>query len=57
MLAQLMEMFKEVEENDEFFKTIASAMKKMFDALVEKGFTEEQALAILVSQGFGFKTS
>ena len=33
-------------EDDDFFKAKAKICRKMYDALIEEGFTEEQALQL-----------
>jgi hypothetical protein len=56
MVERLLEMMREVMENDEFFELQANMIKKFYDALVTAGFTEEQALKIVAGQGIGLKT-
>lgn len=57
MIERLIELLKEVEENDEFFDLMAHLIKKMYDALIKAGFTEEQAIKIVAGQGAGLKTN
>lgn len=51
MLDQMIEMLKAMLERDEIFKVGAQMVKKSYDAMIEVGFTEEQALKIVSSQG------
>lgn len=51
MLDDLKEMLKEVVADDELFELLARGMRKSFNALVAQGFTEEQAMRIVVEQG------
>ena len=57
MIEQLVEMLRAVEENDELFDIMARMMKKSYDALINAGFSEEQATKIVAGQGAGVKTS
>ena len=57
MIDELLEMLKELEENDEFFDTIARILKKSYNSLIKAGFTQEQATTIVAGQGSGVKTS
>jgi hypothetical protein len=57
MIEQMVELMKELEKNDELFKITARMMRKLYDSLIEVGFTEAQAVQIVASQGTGFKTS
>ena len=55
MLEALKELLKELVADDEFFTVGASAMMKMKKALVAEGFSEEQAMQIVVAHGFGVR--
>jgi len=57
MLEQLIEMMREMEQNDELFEIGARLMKKSYDALIKAGFNEEQATKIVAGQGAGVKAS
>lgn len=57
MMEELLEMLREYEQNDEIFETLARMMRKMYDALIKAGFTPEQAMQIVASQGAGIKSS
>jgi len=57
MIEQFLEMLNSVEKSDEFFKVSASIAKKSFDAYVKAGFTEDQAMQIIVHQGLGLNKS
>lgn len=49
----ILEMLRRINENDEFFEIVASMMKKLYDALLEVGFTKKQAVRIVA--GFAAK--
>lgn len=49
VLEELHNILKDYANNKEYFKTIAIARKNYFDAHVEVGFTEDQALAIMLN--------
>lgn len=57
MVEQLVEVMREMEKNDELFNIMARMMKKMYNALINAGFTEDQATKIVAAQGSGVKTS
>lgn len=57
MIEQLLEMLREVEQNDELFDITAHLMRKFYDSLLKVGFTEEQAIKIVAGQGIGITTS
>ena len=42
--------------NSVIFENMAKAYRKMYDALIKEGFTKEEAMAMLTSQGLGLKT-
>ena len=44
MIGQLLEMLKELVDNDELYDVMARIMKKMYDSLIKAGFTEVQEL-------------
>jgi len=56
MLEPTKELLKMVVADDEFFKLNAQMNKKALDYLIEEGFTKEEALQILSSQGPGIST-
>jgi len=53
MVDNILKMLKRFNETDEFFETVASMMKKLYDALVKAGFSEDQAAQIVA--GFAAK--
>ena len=53
MIEQLKQLMKELVDDDEFFTISARAMMKMKNALEAQGFTEVQAMLIVVAYGFG----
>lgn len=55
MFEQLLAIMQELEEQDELFKAGARVMKKTYDALIEAGFTPDQATLIVAHQGAGIK--
>ena len=50
-----LEMYKTLVNTDEFFETNAKFSKKMFDAYVSIGFSEEQAMELLLTQKKQYK--
>ena len=42
-----------INETDEFFDEVATMMRKLYDALIRAGFTEDQAVRIVA--GFASK--
>jgi O-methyltransferase involved in polyketide biosynthesis len=55
MIKMILAMLKQLNENDEFFEVVASMMKKLYDALLEAGFTKQQATQIVA--GFAAKSN
>ena len=53
LVEMILEMLQGINESEEFFETVASIMKKLYDALLRAGFTEEQATRIVA--GFAAK--
>ena len=53
IMKMMMEVLTKINESDEFFETVASIMKKLYDALLKAGFTEKQAVRIV--SGFAAK--
>lgn len=51
MFDQLVQMMEAALGRDDLFALSAKIMKKMFDALVAEGFSEEQAVKIVAGQG------
>jgi hypothetical protein len=47
----LLEILRNLGDNDEVFELRARSKKKMFDALVKAGFTEDQAIRIVAGMG------
>jgi hypothetical protein len=50
-------MLRTITEDDDIFKLGAQMMKKTFDAHLEVGFTEDQAIKVVAGQGGGVKSS
>ena len=57
MLEMVKELLDQLENDDEYFDKVARVAKKMHDSLVKAGFTEEQAVQIVASQGIGISKS
>jgi hypothetical protein len=57
MIEQLKEMIRELAEDDEIMHLVARAMRKFYNSLIDAGFTPEQAMEIIISQGLGFKAN
>jgi hypothetical protein len=53
VMEMMLDMLEQIEDSEEFFETIASIMKKLYDALLKAGFTEKQAVRIVA--GFAAK--
>ena len=47
---ELWKVYKDYVANDEYFDTCAKAQKKMFDAYQANGFSEEQAMQLLLNR-------
>lgn len=56
MKAQLLEIMTIISDPDVVHAS-ANAMRKMFDALRSHGFTEDQAMQLLVAHGMGAKVN
>ncbi len=55
MLEAMKEILAAMVEDDELFALIAKGMKKAHAALVEEGFSSEDATTIIAGQGMGVK--
>ncbi len=55
MFEEIIEVFKAVCVS-EFFSTIAKAYRVSYLELIKEGFSEEQAMAIITSQGLSVNT-
>ena len=45
----VLDIYKDFSNNQEYFETVAKVKKNMFDAYVDVGFTEDQALALMIN--------
>ena len=57
MMEQLIEMMEGLLEQDKLFELGAKGLKKSVDALVNEGFTREEAVKIVANQGMFVKGS
>lgn len=57
MLDQVIAIMKEMENKPEMFEVTARLMRKMYESLVKVGFTPDEAIRIVASQGTGMKVS
>lgn len=48
VLGELFEVYKDYANNTEYFKTSAKVRRNQFEALINAGFTEEQAMVIMI---------
>lgn len=46
---ELVEVYKDYSNNTEYPATVAKAKKNMYDAYVSVGFSEDQALALMIN--------
>jgi len=53
LVEMILEVLEKINESEEFFETVSSIMKKLYDALLRAGFTEKQATRIVA--GFAAK--
>ena len=49
LLQELVEVYKDYSNNTEYPAVVAKVKKNMYDAYVEVGFTEDQALALMIN--------
>lgn len=52
---EIWSMYKDLVNNEEYYAVSAQAKKKSFDALVNVGFSESQALALMINDVNKFK--
>lgn len=45
----IMEVYKDFANNTEYPATVAKVKKNMYDAYIEAGFSEDQALALMIN--------
>jgi len=57
MIEELKELMKEFLADEEIFPIVAKAMMRMKREFVIAGFTEDQAMQMLVAHGFGFNAN
>ena len=55
MVEQLKEILKSIADDKEVFELVATCFDKMVRALVNKGFTRDEAVGIVTHQGMGIK--
>lgn len=49
VISELFTVYKDYANNTEYFSTVAKARKNQFDAYVAIGFSEEQAMSLLLN--------
>ncbi len=54
MLEHLKQMLEVIVTDDELFQMMAKGMRKLHQALIAEGFTEEEATKIVASQGMNW---
>lgn len=52
---EIWSIYKDLVNNEEYYAVSAQAKKKSFDALVNVGFSESQALALMINDVNNFK--
>ena len=57
MIEEVVEMVEEVLKQDKLFELGAKIYKKSVDALIEQGFTRDEAMRIIIAQGPPIKAS
>jgi hypothetical protein len=57
MLEEMREVMRQFSDDPELFALMAKAFRKAYDALIQEGFSKDQAMQLLCSQGVGFKVS
>lgn len=57
LLNQMKDVFQALLDDDDFSQLNAKLMKKNYDALLEVGFTPDQAIQIVAAQGSGVNAS
>lgn len=53
MIDEILETLKEINSKQELWDASATSYKKLYDVLINVGFTPDQAIAILINQGTG----
>lgn len=48
--SELLNIYKDLVNNDEYFETVAGFQKKIYDAYVSAGFSETQAMTLLLQR-------
>ncbi len=49
ILKELFEVYKKYADNTEYFRTVAKVKMNQFDAYIEVGFDEDQAMTLIVN--------
>jgi hypothetical protein len=49
LVQELVEIYKDYSNNTEYPATVAKVKKNMYDAYINVGFTEDQALALMIN--------
>ncbi len=57
LIEVIYETMERVNKDKKFAALQASMIKNAYDALIQEGFSPEQALTIVAHQGTGFKSS
>ena len=57
VLNEIFKMYSDLAYNDEYFKTSAHYTRNRFNALVNEGFTEDQAMEIMLAEMRQFRES
>lgn len=56
VVTRMVEMTEALIRNPDFYRVQAEATRKRFEALMDAGFDEAQAVALTAAQGPGFET-
>ena len=56
MIDEINEMLVEM-NNSKVFEILADSYRKFYEALIDRGFTKDEAMLLLSSQGLSLKTN